>query len=114
MYLLVSILMVVLLSVSLRESVARPSLGFYRAIAAIATAAAAAPKELSLLPLLPGAVDEGAEGLLPDSEPVGEPPEETVLLVVGKGTEAKVEEEAGGAPPAPAPPGVEEPEEPVV
>lgn len=78
----------------------------------MATAAAAAPKEPSLLPLLPGVVDEGAEGLLLDPEPVGEPVE-TVLLAVGKGTEAKVEE-AGGAPPAPAPPGVEEPEEPVV
>lgn len=79
----------------------------------MATAAAAAPKEPSLLPLFPGAVDEGAEGLLPDPEPVGEPPVETVLLAVGKGTEVKVEE-AGGTPPAPAPPGVEEPEEPVV
>lgn len=69
----------------------------------MATAAAAAPKELSLLPLLPGAVVE-AEGLLLDLEPVGEPPEEVVLLAVGKGTEVKVEE-AGGAPPAPpAPP----------
>lgn len=77
-------------------------LSFYRAKAATAIAAAAAPKELSLLPLLPGTLVEEAVALEPG--PVGEPPVPvvTVTLELGKGTE--VERVVAGAEVTGAPP----------